>query len=87
MSARLRQTRSISRSAPTAMRFLVAPHTPQAASPRSPLVRWQSRLLRAQPHIAYGGPDRRTVFITESETGTILTATLEVPGKPMYSHQ
>jgi gluconolactonase len=38
-------------------------------------------------NVAYGGPDRKTVYITESETGTILTATLEVPGKLMYSHQ
>jgi gluconolactonase len=38
-------------------------------------------------NIAYGGPDRRTVYITESETGTILTARLEVAGKSMYSHQ
>ena len=38
-------------------------------------------------NIAYGGPDRRSVYITESETGTILTARLEVPGKLMYSHQ
>ena len=35
---------------------------------------------------AYGGPDRRTLYITESETGTILSARLEVPGKEMYSH-
>ncbi len=36
---------------------------------------------------AYGGPDRKTLYITESETGTILSAKLEVPGKLMYSHQ
>jgi SAM-dependent methyltransferase len=30
--------------------------TPQAANLRSPLVRWQTRLLRAQPDIAYGSP-------------------------------
>jgi gluconolactonase len=35
---------------------------------------------------AYGGPDRKTLYITESETGTILSAKLEVPGKEMYSH-
>jgi gluconolactonase len=38
-------------------------------------------------NVAYGGPDRRTLYITESETGTILVAKLEVPGKLMYSHQ
>ena len=35
---------------------------------------------------AYGGPERRTLCITESETGTILAARLEVPGKEIYSH-
>jgi gluconolactonase len=35
---------------------------------------------------AYGGPERKTLYITESETGTILKASLEVPGKLMYSH-
>lgn len=38
-------------------------------------------------NVAYGGPDRKTLYITESETGTILRAELEVPGMPMYSHQ
>jgi gluconolactonase len=33
------------------------------------------------------GADRRTLYITESETGTILCATLPMPGKAMYSHQ
>jgi gluconolactonase len=37
-------------------------------------------------NIAYGGPDRRTLFITESGSGTILKARLETAGKPMYSH-
>ncbi|HEV2302235.1 MAG TPA: SMP-30/gluconolactonase/LRE family protein [Stellaceae bacterium] len=35
---------------------------------------------------AYGGPERKTLYITESETGSILKADLSVPGKPMYSH-
>jgi gluconolactonase len=38
-------------------------------------------------NLAYGGPDNRTLYITECETGTILTAKMEVPGKVMYSHQ
>ena len=29
---------------------------------------------------------RTTLYITESESGTILKAELDVPGKPMYSH-
>ena len=35
---------------------------------------------------AYGGPDRRTLYITESETGTVLRATMPIAGKVMYSH-
>jgi gluconolactonase len=37
-------------------------------------------------NVAYGGPDGRTLFITESGSGTILKARLDTPGKPMYSH-
>lgn len=35
---------------------------------------------------AYGGPDGRTLFITESETGTVLAARLDAPGQPLFSH-
>lgn len=37
-------------------------------------------------NIAYGGPDNKTLYITESGTGTILAADVPVPGKPMFSH-
>lgn len=37
-------------------------------------------------NLAFGGPDNRHLFITESDTGTILRAEAPVPGKPMYSH-
>lgn len=37
-------------------------------------------------NLAFGGPDNRYLFITESDTGTILRAEAPVPGKPMYSH-
>lgn len=37
-------------------------------------------------NLAFGGPDNRTLFITESDTGSILRAELPVPGKAMYSH-
>jgi gluconolactonase len=51
-----------------------------------PLARIRSCAGRAITNVAYGGPDRRTLYITEAETGSILTAQLEVPGKPMFSH-
>jgi len=37
-------------------------------------------------NVAYGGPDRKSLFITESEQGLILRAELTVPGRTMYSH-
>jgi gluconolactonase len=36
---------------------------------------------------AFGGADRRDLYITESETGSILRARMPNPGKPMFSHQ
>ncbi len=38
-------------------------------------------------NVAFGGPENRTLFITESESGTILRAQLPVAGRPMFSHQ
>lgn len=35
-------------------------------------------------NIAYGGPDGRSLFITEAEQGVILEARLPVPGAPVY---
>lgn len=40
----------------------------------------------ATTNLAYGGADDRTLYITESETGTILTAQLDVPGLALFSH-
>lgn len=37
-------------------------------------------------NLAFGGPDNRSLFITESSTATILRAEMEVPGLPMFSH-
>jgi len=37
-------------------------------------------------NVAFGGPENRTLFITESDTGTILRAELPVAGRTMYSH-
>jgi gluconolactonase len=31
-------------------------------------------------NIAFGGPDRRRLFITESETGSVMVADMDVPG-------
>jgi gluconolactonase len=38
-------------------------------------------------NVAYGDPDMRSVFITEAESGTILRARVQRPGKILFSHQ
>jgi gluconolactonase len=42
---------------------------------------------RTLTNLAFGGPDNRTLFMTDSSTGTILRIEMDVPGSPMYSHQ
>ena len=37
-------------------------------------------------NVAYGGPGRRSLYITEAETGTVQVAEVDVPGLPLYSH-
>jgi gluconolactonase len=51
-----------------------------------PLYELPSCTGHATTNAAYGGPDGKTLYITESETGTILKAELAVRGKEMYSH-
>jgi len=51
-----------------------------------PICRIRSATGIRTTNLAYGGPDMRTLYITESETGTILTARLDAPGRLMYSH-
>jgi gluconolactonase len=43
----------------------------------------------AEPHttnVAFGGTDNKTLFITESGSGSILKAEMDIPGKRMFSH-
>jgi gluconolactonase len=37
-------------------------------------------------NVCYGGPENKTLFITEADTGSILTCEMPVPGKILYSH-
>jgi gluconolactonase len=60
--------------------WVVSPHG-------EPLFRVNSCRGRLTTNIAYGGPDRRTMYITESDSGSILRAEMPVAGKPLYSHQ
>lgn len=41
---------------------------------------------RTTTNLAFGGIDRRQLFITDSSTGTILQIEMEVPGKLLFSH-
>jgi gluconolactonase len=52
-----------------------------------PLLRIQSCAGRGTTNITFGGPDNRTLYITEAASGAILTAELATPGDPLYSHQ
>jgi gluconolactonase len=40
----------------------------------------------ANTNLAFGGANNRRLYITESETGCILTADLTMPGRTMFSH-
>ena len=49
-----------------------------------PLYRIRSCTGLMVTNCAYGGPENRSLFITESDTGTVLRAELPVAGCPMY---
>jgi gluconolactonase len=56
-------------------------------SPRGePLYRVNSCEGLTTTNCAYGGPDGTSLFITESDSNTILRAEMPVAGKTMYSH-
>lgn len=41
---------------------------------------------RSTTNLAFGAENSQSLFITESTTGTILRAEMDVPGEPMFSH-
>jgi gluconolactonase len=51
-----------------------------------PLYRVESCRGEKTTNIAFGGPDRKTLFITETDTGSILSARVPVAGSLLYSH-
>lgn len=56
-------------------------------SPRGePLLRINSCAGAMTTNLAFGGADNRELYITESESGSILVAQLDTPGMPMFSH-
>lgn len=51
-----------------------------------PLLRVNSCAGLSIANIVYGGKDRKTLYIVESATGSILTAQMPVAGQPMFAH-
>jgi gluconolactonase len=51
-----------------------------------PLLRIRSCAGISTTNLAFGGPEGKSLFITESETGSILRAETDTPGLTMYSH-
>ena len=51
-----------------------------------PLYRINSCKGAVITNCAYGGPDNRTLYITESSSGCVLTAELPTPGRLLFSH-
>jgi gluconolactonase len=51
-----------------------------------PLYRVRSCEGLSTTNLAFGGSDGKTLYITESDSGTILRARLTVAGRKMYSH-
>jgi Gluconolactonase len=52
-----------------------------------PLLRVKTPGGALSTNIAYGGPHRADLFITESASGQIYRASMDVPGKPLLSHR
>lgn len=56
-------------------------------SPRGvPLMRIDSCMGAMTTNIAFGGKDNRFLYITESESGSIMIAHMDIPGKKLFSH-
>jgi gluconolactonase len=53
----------------------------------APILQIQTTIKNSRmTNIAYGGADRKTLYITESYSGRILKAAMPVAGKALYSH-
>ncbi len=52
-----------------------------------PVLRIESCQQHMTTNVAFGGPQNRHLFITESESGCVLVTELETPGQTMHSHR
>lgn len=53
----------------------------------TPIGLWKSTAGRTLTNIAFGGPNHRTLYCTESETGSILTIQMPQAGAPVFAGQ
>ncbi len=51
-----------------------------------PLARLRSCRGLSTTNLCYGGPEGRTLFVTESDSGCVLAADMAAPGHPLFSH-
>ncbi len=51
-----------------------------------PLLRVRSPRGLSTTNLCYGGPDGRTLFVTESDSGAVLAARMPAPGRRLFSH-
>ena len=51
-----------------------------------PLLRIRSPRGLGTTNVCFGGPDNRDIFITESESGSVLRTRWEHPGQPLFAH-
>lgn len=49
-----------------------------------PILRIRAPCGRSTTNLAFGGPDRRMLYITESSTGSVLTAPALAPGRALF---
>jgi gluconolactonase len=52
-----------------------------------PLLRINSCAGNMTTNLAFGGKDNRDLFITETDSGSILIARMDAPGQTLFSHQ
>ena len=52
-----------------------------------PLLRINSCAGHMTTNLAFGGKNNQDLYITESETGSILRARMDTPGLTLFSHQ
>jgi gluconolactonase len=52
-----------------------------------PMMRINSPTGLMVTNCAYGGPDNKQLYITESRTGSVLVADMPIAGQKMYSHR